>query len=245
LYDEAAHIFDAFLGAAEVHYSIIEAVANGETRWSKISNRIGRSSSSLLNPLNWLLAMGVVEQEAPITEYLTPARNKMRYLVTDPYLVFWHRFIAGIRARGLAMLRPPRELWDLYIEPRLDQYMGGVFEEACRTFVARSRHPRLPFQPIQVGRWWTDDGQEEVDIVALGSRGEVLFGEAKWGRVSARDLDTLQRRSELILPRLRGVRSVHFAVFASRGLQEEAVRDRIEGGEATHFDADELFVFES
>jgi AAA+ ATPase superfamily predicted ATPase len=243
LYDEGAHMFDAFLGDAEVHYSIVEAIANGETRWSKISNRVGRSSSSLLNPLAWLMDMGVVKQDAPITEYPNPARNKMRYVVTDPYLVFWHRFIADIRARGLATLRSPQELWSAYVEPRLDPYMGGVFEEACRTFVAFSRHPRLPFRPIQIGSWWTEDGQEEVDVVALGTQGEVLFGEAKWGQVSSRDLDTLQRRSAMILPRLKGVRSTRYAVFSSRGLQDEAIGGRIQRGEALHFSLEELYTF--
>jgi AAA+ ATPase superfamily predicted ATPase len=241
LYDEGAHMFDAFLGDAEVHYSIVEAIANGETRWSKISNRVGRSSSSLLNPLNWLMEMGVVKQEAPITEYPNPARNKMRYVVTDPYLVFWHRFIADIRARGLATLRAPEELWAAYIEPRLDQYMGGVFKEACRTFVSHSRSPDLPFRPVQVGSWWTEDGQEEVDVVALGPQGEVLFGEAKWGQVSGRDLDTLQRRSELILPHLKGVRSVQYALFSSRGLQDDATRTRITDTNALHYSLDGFF----
>lgn len=217
LHDEASHMFDAFLGDAAVHYSIVEAIANGETRWSRISNRVGRGSSSLLNPLSWLMEMGVVGQAAPITEYPNPARSKLRYTVTDPYLVFWHRFIADIRARGLGTIRAPADLWSTYIEPRLDQYMGHVFEAACRDFVAHGGHPRLPFEPVHVGSWWTDDGQEEVDLVALGPRGEVLFGEAKWGHVNTSDLATLQRRSELVLPHLKGVRSVEYALFSARG----------------------------
>jgi uncharacterized protein len=241
LHDDGAHVFDSFLADAGVHYSIVEAIANGETRWSKISNRIGRSSSSLLNPLNWLMDMDVVKQEAPVTEYPNPARNKMRYVVTDPYLVFWHRFIADIRARGMATLRAPEELWAAFIEPRLDGYMGGVFEEACRAFVAHHDGSDLPFRPVQVGSWWTDDGQNEVDMVALGSRGEVLFGEAKWGRASGRDLDALHRRSEMILPHLKGIRSVHYALFSSRGLHEDVTRARLADANAVHYLLDEFF----
>ncbi len=241
LHDEGVHMFDAFLGDAEVHYSIIEAIANGETRWSKISSRVGRSSSSLLNPLKWLMDMGVVQQEAPITEYPNPARNKLRYRITDPYLVFWHQFVADIRARGLATLRKSPELWSDYVEPRLDRYMGGVFEDACRTFVAQGRHPALPFRPVQVGRWWTEDGQEEVDVVALGEQGEVLFGEAKWGEVSGRDLETLQRRGDLIVPDLKGVRSIHYALFSSRGLRDDATRDRVAAANALHFMLEDFY----
>lgn len=242
LHDEGAHMFDAFLGDAEVHYSIIEAIANGETRWSRISNRVGRSSSSLLNPLKWLMDMEVVQQEAPITEYPNPARNKLRYRISDPYLVFWHRFIADIRARGLATLRKSPELWSAYIEPRLDDYMGGIFEDACRAFVARGRHPGLPFRPVQVGRWWTEDGQEEVGVVALGDQGEVLFGEAKWGEVSGKDLETLQRRSDLIIPSLKGVRSIHYALFSSWGVHDDATRDRGPAVNVLRFLLDEFYA---
>jgi hypothetical protein len=40
LHEEAAHVFDAFVGDAAVHNSIVEAIANGETRWHKISSRM-------------------------------------------------------------------------------------------------------------------------------------------------------------------------------------------------------------
>jgi len=214
LYDEAVHMLDAFLGDAAVHYSIVEAIALGETRWSKISNRVGRTSSSLLNPLNSLLEMGLVRQEAPITAYPNPPRNRLRYVLADPYLVFWHRFIGGIRARGLAGLREPEELWAELVRPQLDRYMGAVFEDACRRFLARARHPRIPFRPVQVGSWWTDDGQREVDVVALGPNGETLLGEAKWGAASRADLALLMRRGEVVVQQLRGVRSVRYALFS-------------------------------
>lgn len=242
LHDEAVHMFDAFLGDAEVHYSIVDAVARGETRWSKISNRVGRNSSSLLNPLNWLMDMEVIRQEAPVTEYPNPARSKMRYVLTDPYLVFWHRFIADIRARGLTTLHEAGALWEAYVEPRLDSYMGMVFEEACRGFVSKANGARLPFRPIHVGRWWSDDGQDEIDVVALGTGGEVLFGEVKWGSINEMDLETLERRSDLVLPRLPGVRSVHFALFCGGRPPNEATRALLAKRGAFLFMLDELYA---
>lgn len=65
--------------------------------------------------------------------------------------------------------------------PRLDNYIGKhVFEAVCRQFVAASRHERLPFRPYRIGSWWTRDGQDEIDVVALGVGGEVLLAECKW-----------------------------------------------------------------
>jgi AAA+ ATPase superfamily predicted ATPase len=241
LYDEGAHVFDAFVQDAEVHYSIVEAIASGETRWGKIANRIGKQTSSLKRPLDWLLEMEVVKREAPVTEYPNPSHKTQRYSVTDPYLRFWHRFVAEIRARGLADLSEPDELWRAMVEPRLDDHMGSVFEEACRTFVGTSRHPRLPFRPVQVGGWWTEDHQEEIDVVALGGEGQVLLGECKWGTVSSADLDVLARRGELLRGQMKGARQVTHALFSGRGVQGPALQRRIAAGEALHFTVDDLY----
>jgi AAA+ ATPase superfamily predicted ATPase len=240
LYDEGAHVFDAFVQDAEVHYSIVEAIASGETRWGKIANRIGKQTSSLTRPLEWLLDMEVVRREAPITEYPNPSHKSQRYSVTDPYLRFWHRFVADIRARGLADLTDPADLWHAYVEPRLDDHMGGVFEDACRAFAGRGAG--MPFRPVQVGSWWTDDHREEVDVVAVGAKGEVLLGECKWGTVTSADLDTLIRRAKILLPRLKDAGTVTYALFSGRGLQDAALKSRVAKGEALHFRLDDMYA---
>jgi uncharacterized protein len=45
LHEEAPHSFDAFVADAAVPNSIVEAIAAGETRWNRISNRVGKSSA--------------------------------------------------------------------------------------------------------------------------------------------------------------------------------------------------------
>lgn len=242
LFEEGAHVFDAFVSDAEVHYSVLEAIAAGETRWNKISSRVGKNTASLKRPLDWLQDMEVVRREAPITEYPNPSPKTIRYRVMDPYLVFWYQFILDLRARGYPELRSPEDLWEAGVKPRLDRHMGAVFEEACRAFVARGSHPALPFKPVQVGAWWTEDGQEEVDVVALGPAGEVLVGECKWGTVSSSDLDTLMRRAELVVSRLQRTGPVTFALFSGRGLQDAAVKERVAAGRALHFSIDELYA---
>lgn len=242
LHDEAVHVFDAFVPDAEAHYSILEAIAGGETRWNKISNRTGKNTAALKRPLDWLMDMDVVRREAPITEYPNPAPKSLRYRVTDPYLLFWYRIIADIRARGLAALREPEDLWRAVVEPQIDRHMGDIYEEACRVFVAYSHHPRMPFRPVQIGAWWTEDGQQEVDVVAMGADGEVLLGEAKWGQVSSADLDTLKRRGDVLVPQLSGVRSVTYALFSGRGFQDAAVEARVASGEAIHFSIADMYA---
>ena len=241
LNEEAVHCLDAFLGDAEVHYSIIEAVANGEVQWQKISNRIGRKSAALSRPLDWLKEMEIIEQIAPISEYPNPRPKSMVYRLCDPYLHFWHRFVADVRAQGIPVIFEPEEVWQAFIEPGLNEYIGRyVFEEVCREFVRSSGHERLPFRPIRVGSWWTADAQDEIDIVALGLKGEVFLGECKWGSVGRDDVEKLMARVDRIVPQLPTVRSVQLGLF-SGGAIDTAVQPRIDSGQILLFTKSDLF----
>lgn len=242
LSDEGEHLLDAFLREAGVHYAIVRAVASGEHKWSRITSRVGKDSASLSRPLDWLLAMDILERVIPATD--TPPGNpkKAQYRVADPYLSFWHRFIAPLRATGANEIREPQELWQHVIAPSLNEHMGPVFEAACRTFVAASEHDRLPFRPVRVGQWWSDDSAEEVDVVALGPDGEVLLGECKWGTVSRQDLETLSDRRDKVVQELRGVTRVHLAVFTGAPVTDPVVAARIASGEVLHFSIDDLYA---
>jgi uncharacterized protein len=243
LHDEAAHVFDAFLSDAAVHYSVVEAIASGEQRWSRIASRVGKQTSALQRPLEWLLDMEVVERVAPATAYPRPSPKRTLYRLSDPYLAFWHRFVADVKGRGLTALVEPEELWARLVAPRLDEeHVAYVFEEACRQFVARGPHPSLPFRPVQVGSWWSADSSEEVDVVALDGQGGLLVGECKWGTVDSRDLDRLVRRGALVAAEAGGIERVTPVLFSAGGLDGRAVQAHIEAGEAVHVPLEALYL---
>lgn len=238
LLDEAQHPLDAFLADAQVHYSIIEAIAHGERTWQGITRRVGRDGGSLSRAIQWLIEMRILERVVPITE-ANPAKSKRTlYRLADPYLAFWHRFVSPMVSAGMIGLVPGARLWDQYVAPRLDDYMGEVFEGVCRAFVRRTR--RLPFEPVRVGEWWDASSENRIDVVAIGPEGELLLGECRWGTVSAADLDRLQARADLIAAELRGVHQVHLALFSGRGLDRD-VRSAVEAGRVLHFPAEALF----
>lgn len=241
LADEAEHLFDSFLRDAGVHYSIVRAIANGEQKWSKITNRVGKDSASLSRPLDWLQNMDVITRIIPITE--TPPGNpkKTIYRLADPYLAFWHRFVAMIRASGSDDLMAPRELWDHFVAPGISEYMGPMFESVCRDFVGRSQHPHLPFRPVRVGEWWSDDSSEQIDVVALGPEGQVLLAECKWGSITVDDLNKLNERRDSVLKELKSVTQVHVAVIAGNPVADRQLKSRISKGEILHFSLDDLF----
>lgn len=243
LVDDAQHVLDAFTAEAAVHYSILEAIAGGETTWSGITSRVGRSGGALSRPLAWLAAMGLVVRDVPVTEKRPDRSKRAVYRVRDPYLAFWHRAVAPLVHAGSVGLVDPERLWETAVVPRLDDHMGPVFEAVCRDYVGRQARRdagALPFRPLRVGAWWDASHREEVDVVALGDSDKVLVGEAKWGPVTERHLATLRRRAALVESDLGGAGEVHLALFTGRGEADDAVREEAEAGRLLLVTADDL-----
>ncbi|HEX8395585.1 MAG TPA: ATP-binding protein [Longimicrobium sp.] len=240
LLDEAQHMLDAFLSDAQVHYSVIEAIAGGERTWNGITKRVGRDGGSMSRTMQWLLDMRIVARVVPITETNAAKSKRALYRITDPYVGFWHRFVSPMISAGMVGLAPAERLWADRIEPRLDDYMGGIFESVCRTFVRRGQG--LTFAPLRVGEWWDGTSQNEIDVVALGPEGQVLVGECKWGGVRLSDLARLRARANLLLADLgEGPHQVHFALFSGGDVSPEMARE-VESGSVLHFSAQDLYA---
>ena len=241
LFDEAQQMLDAFLGDADIHYSIIQAIANGDHTWSKITSRLGKRSGSISRPMRWLEEMQVVSRMVPITE-ASPQRSKRTlYRITDPYVAFWHRFVAPLIATGEVSVRTPEQLWHERIAPRLDDYMGAPFEDICRSWAGRTA--RLPFRPSRVGAWWDANSRNELDVVAMGLDGDILVGECKWGRVDDADLELLRARATRLvadLPSSQPVRRVHYALFSGTGTWSSGVAALIAAGDVLGFSSADL-----
>jgi uncharacterized protein len=240
LLDEAQHMLDAFLADAQVHYSVIEAIANGEHTWNGITKRVGRDGGSLSRTLQWLIDMRVIERVVPITETNPRKSKRALYRITDPYVAFWHRFVSPLLSAGMIGLAPAERLWSEQVQPRLNDYMGGVFEAVCRDFVRSGAAP-LPFQPLRVGEWWDSASTHEIDIVAIGPDDQVLVGECKWGDVNGSDLDRLRTRANLLLPDLGGgPHQVHVALFSGGG-PAPGLEAEVRAGRVLHFPAESLY----
>ncbi len=242
LADDAEHMLDAFLGDADIHYSIIQAIATGEHTWKGITNRLGKSGGSLSRPLNWLEEMQFVARQVPITENPRTSRRTL-YRIVDPYVAFWHRFVAPLLASGETSLTDAETLWNGRVLPSLDNYMGRPFEDACRSWVGRTT--RLSFRPSRVGSWWDSTSDNEIDIVALGVERELLVGECKWGPFDDSDLTTLRTRAALLqgeLPQAAQGGALTLACFSARGEWGPTVTREIEAGTILGFTAQDILT---
>jgi len=179
--------------------------------------------------VRWLEEMQVIARIVPVTERKPDRSKRVVYRIVDPYVGFWHRTIAPLVNAGSLALVDPERLWDDAVEPRIENYMGPVFEQLCREFVSQT--DRLPFRPVRVGEWWDASSQNQVDVVALGGKGELLVGECKWGPVTGADLRTLRERSLLVAAEAGGVARIHTALFTARGdADDEVEREAAAGG---------------
>jgi AAA+ ATPase superfamily predicted ATPase len=229
LYDDAQHLLDAFLPNAEVHYSIIEAIARGERTWSRITSRVGRDGGSLLRPAQWLQEMGLIRRVVPFTEANARASKRAVYEIADPYLAFWHRFVAPLVSSGGLATSDSELLWRKAILPRLDDYMGEAFEGICREFV---RSGGLRFDAVRTGRWWDGSMSNEIDIVASDGGDQLLVAECKWGHVDARDLKTLRERTAVMTREMGHIASTRYVLFSRHPPTDAALLREIDAGDA-------------
>lgn len=236
LVDEAQHILDAFTPHADVHYAVLDVIASGDRTWSGLTSRVGRSGGALSRPLTWLEQMDVIERVVPVTEKNLARSKRAVYRIADPYIEFWHCLVAPLLRSGTIGLTDPHEIWRDMVEPKIDNYMGRVFEQVCREWVAAGD---VPFVPVRVGSWWDARSTNKLDIVSVSARGDLFAGECKWGSVSGADLDTLRQRARLVATEL-GAGRVHLGLFSGSGEADATVRDAIERGEVSLFGPDDV-----
>jgi AAA+ ATPase superfamily predicted ATPase len=156
----------------------LRAIAAGRTRHAEIKQAVGGEPARVLERL---IELQLVERLVPAGE--DPARTRRRtYRIADNFLAFWLGALDRHRSaieRGLGATALPVLL------EQLDDHMGERWEAAFRAHLTLMAAEGLLGQDIvEVGRWWRDSPDVEIDAVVLAGRRReaVLVGEAKWAR---------------------------------------------------------------
>lgn len=193
--------------------AILQAVAQGETQFGRIQQITGIERGSLSFHLRTLLELGWIEREFPFGE---TSERRALYVVSDPFLAFWYRFVSPLSS--VLQFNDPHEVYTERIAPYLSDYMGQyVFEDICHQWLQRHARSRLGLSIQERGRYWSRDGQTEIDIVAELSDGTYLFGECKWSTnrpIGLSVLATLQGKVST-LPDARYRQNSSFVLFTA------------------------------
>lgn len=139
--------------------SVLRAIGAGERTFTDIGRRSGISRASLDRALTLLTAKRVVERRVPVSA--KPSKES-RYVVEDPYLRFWLRFLDGgvedvLRGRGRQLAARIEEAWPSY----LGQAVEPLLRHAVEQLLPDTRLGASRF----VGGYWTRGGDVEVDLV--------------------------------------------------------------------------------
>lgn len=219
LFEEPENLLKQEVREPALYNAIITAIANGASRMSEISTKVGEDTSVCATYLKNLMALGVVQKEAPYGE---KASRKSIYSIDDNMFRFWYRFVPenhSMIGRGAADLAYKR------IAPYLSDYMGKVFEEICKQYLWRLLlSGESPVQFKELGRWWGADpftrSQTKIDIMGEQDKDTALFGECKWTneKVDVGVLETLIRRSKIF-----HYSKIHLYLFSKNGFTKGCV----------------------
>lgn len=187
LHEEARLLLDQELRDASAYFSILRAIAAGQTRVSQIVQRTGITggASQVSQMLDTLRNLWLVEKHFPVT-VRNPERSKQSfYRIADPYLRFWFRFVLPAQGRLADEEGAERHLHGRVL-PQLDEFISApAFEELCQEWLRRE------VDAAAVGWWWGKvretrgaalrDVERELDAVAVDDDGNVTaLGSCKW-----------------------------------------------------------------
>ena len=167
------------------YFSILNAIAYGNTRPAEIANFVGMEAKKIYPYLENLIRLGFVERLIPI--FGNP--KKGIYLIKDNVFDFWFNFVFRYREEI------ERESFTTAYD-EMSRYYGKKFEE----FVIKEVIHHL-LDCSKAGRWWHKN--EEIDVVAVNeSKMEMAFIECKWSVLERRDvkkiIGELEKKSELV-----------------------------------------------
>jgi len=216
LFEEVPFLLRAELREPRVYQSILSAIATGSSKFGEISSKTGLEKTHLSGYLASLVELGFVAREVPITEAMPDKSRKGRYLIADPFIQFWYRFVYAnyslLEAGRAATVAKER------VFPKLHDYFSRQVEVPLADCFAHGSLGRyLPFEPAYIGRHWSP--QEEFDFVALDQgRRQAFVVEVKWSRQPvAASLGSELRRKVAQCEALRGL-NVTTAVVSRNGI---------------------------
>ncbi len=213
LFEEPTNILKQEIREPAVYNAIISAIANGHTKMSEISTKIGEETAVCATYIKNLIALNIIKKENPVGEKTT---RKTVYSIEDNMFRFWYRFVPenhSIISRGATELCYNR------IEPHISEYMGEIFEEICRQYLwSELVNGNSPIDFSEIGRWWGLHPHTKtpmvIPIMAISHKNHAIFADCIWSedKVDLPVLETLIDHSE-IFPHT----TKHFYLFSKSG----------------------------
>lgn len=182
---ETAIVQEQGLREIAKYQAIMRAIGGGFTELNQIGQRAGLpTDTTLRDKIERLVDLGYVRSFRNLGASGTVP---FRYRIADPAFAFYYEFVSPHEA---ALERTdPRLVWRTALAPRLDTYIGHVFEHVAEQAYAHLQ-PRYGLPVVREWSRWEGSDRDgrplEIDIAAPLIDGRVLTGAVKW---NSRPLD--------------------------------------------------------
>ena len=221
LFDEPNNLLQQELRDPTNYNSIINAIASGASKHSKIAQSAHLQTGPLTTYLNNLIDLGIVEKQLPVTEQKKSKSKNIVYRICDGMFRFCYTFVGkqtDLIERGLTDLA-----W-VKVQKGLSDFMGPEFEKYSQDFMwSQDMNEKIVPNPfIHLGNWWGTDKrthqQVELDIVGFSDdERDGYFGECKWKNepISRSVLEKLITNSEIFKYPIK-----HYYLFSKSGFTD-------------------------
>ncbi len=203
----------------KTYFTILNAIASGNTRPTEIANFAGLDGREIYPYLENLMRLNFVAKQVPV---LGRIKNGV-YLIKDTLFDFWFNFV--YKGREEIEKNTYRAS-----DNGLNTYFGKRFEALVRDELLPMVLPKIG----KTGRWWHKNN--EIDILGLNeARKEILFVECKWQKNSdcRKILAELRQKAELV-DWNKGNRKERYAIFA------KSFKERLQEKDVILFDLADL-----
>lgn len=220
LYDEPYFLLQQEVTEIGSYFSVIRAIAAGNSKLSAISTALEIKATSLTKYLKTLIDLDILEREVPITENNPERSKKGLYKIKDNYLRFWFAFVYPNRSfiesehSDIVMSKIKKSL--------VKNHIAFVYEDVCKERMWQlNAEGSWPFNFSKLGRYW--DAQTKIDIAALDPEGKnLILGECKYWQepVGVDVLRSLEAKTNAVSWERNG-RKVWYVLFSISGFTDE------------------------
>ncbi len=220
LYDEPHFLLQQEVSEIGSYFSVIRAIAAGNSKLSAISAALEIKATSLTKYLKTLIDLDILEREVPVTEENPEKSKRGLYKIKDNYIRFWFAFVYP--NRSFVESGHPQIALDKIRKSLTVHHTAYVYEDVCRQQMWElNEQGRWPFQFSKVGRYW--DAKTEIDIAAIDPEGKnLILGECKYWHepVGVNVLRDLEAKTNAVLWE-KNDRHVWYVLFGGMGFTEE------------------------
>ena len=193
-----------------IYYDILTAIAQGNTKISKIASNLQKKETALTRQINELINhFNIVNVKKQV------CGKKTIMNIEHPLMNFWFKFFY----KNLSLYKRRDGLLIKKIKGNVNSYVGKRFEKVCEEFLEKNQIFRFDL----IGKQWgkipkAPKGKNtyEIDICAINEKTkEILFAECKWkNKVNPEKiLEELKEKSKYV-DWNNGKRKEYYAIFA-------------------------------